>query len=113
MIGRRRTLHGLVLTLNEPARFDPYALPVLVGAAAAALAVARAPRLRALPLPAVLFFVFTIAAALVARGSAYSGRVSLHAIPITCALCVGAIYRVGRPGPQPTHVQLEEPIIST
>ena len=103
----------MVLTLNDPARFDPYALPVLVRAAAAVLALAGAPRLRALPLPPVLFVAFTIAAAFVARGSAYSGRFSLHAIPITCALCVGAIYRVARRGPKPAQARLEEPIIHT
>jgi len=81
----------MVLTLNDPARFDPYALPVLAGAAAAVLSLAGVPRLRALPLPLVLFFFLTIAGALIARGSAYSGRFSLHAIPIASALAVAGV----------------------
>jgi hypothetical protein len=38
-----------------------------------------------------LFFLSTVAGAFVARGSAYTGRFSLHIIPVTCALSVSAI----------------------
>ena len=83
---------AMVLTVNDPPRYDPHALPVLAGAAVAAGAAARLPRLRDLPLPPVLFFFAAIAGAAIARGSAYPGRFSLHVIPITCALvvCAGA-----------------------
>src|SRR5919198_2684372 len=56
--GLAETLYSVlvVLTVNEPPRFDPYSLPVLIGAAVALLAVAGVPRLRDVPLPLVLFF---------------------------------------------------------
>jgi hypothetical protein len=86
----------MVLTVNDPPRFDPYAVPVLAGAAAAILCVARVPGLRRLPLAPSLFFVTAIAGALVARGSAYPGRFSMHVIPITSAVCVCAVALTSR-----------------
>jgi hypothetical protein len=81
----------MVLTVNDPARFDVYALPVLAGSIAALGAALRLPRLRELPADATLFFFSSIASAFVARGSAYPGRFSVHVIPITCALAVCAL----------------------
>ena len=86
----------MVLTVNDPPRFDPYALPVLTGAGAAVLGVVRVPGLRRLPLAPSLFFVTAIVGALIARGSSYPGRFSMHVIPITCALCVCALALAGR-----------------
>ena len=86
----------MVLTVNDPPRFDPYALPVLVGAVAATLRLVRIPGLRSLPLAPSLFFVTGIVAAFIARGSAYPGRFSMHVIPVTCAVCVCAVAHVGR-----------------
>jgi len=80
----------MVLTVNDPARFDWRALPVLAGAAAAALAVLGVPRFRDLPAAPTLFFLAGIAAAFVARGSAYAGRFSVHIVGVTCALAVCA-----------------------
>lgn len=90
----------MVLSLNDPARYDPYAIPVLGGAAVALLSLAGVPRLRSLPLSLVLFFFSAVVGALVARGTAYSGRFSLHVIPVTCALSVAALASLvkrGRP----------------
>ena len=78
----------MVLSVNDPARFDVYALPVLAGAAVAVLAALRVPRLSAVPPRLVLFFLASIAGAFIARGSAYPGRFSVHVIPIACALAV-------------------------
>jgi hypothetical protein len=86
----------MVLTVNDPPRFDPYALPVLGGAVAATLGLARIPGLRSLPLAPSLFFVTAILGALITRGSAYPGRFSMHVIPITCAVCVCAIAQTSR-----------------
>jgi hypothetical protein len=95
-------LHGLssammVLTVNDPAQFDWRALPVLAGAAAAALAVIGVPRLRDLPAAPTLFFLAGISAAFVARGSAYAGRFSVHIVGVTCALAVCAASSLARP----------------
>ncbi|MEP7304155.1 MAG: hypothetical protein ABJA98_01430 [Acidobacteriota bacterium] len=87
----------MVLTVNDPPRFDPYALPVLVGAAAAALGLARVPGPRRLPLAPCVYFLTAIVGAFVARGSAYPGRFSMHVIPIASALCVCAVTLLSRP----------------
>jgi hypothetical protein len=78
----------LVLTVNDPPRFDVYASPVLVGAAVAVLSILGVPRLRDLPAAAVLFFFAAIAGAFIARGWTYPGRFSVHVMPIACALAV-------------------------
>jgi hypothetical protein len=87
----------MVVTVNDPPRWDPYALPVLGGAAAAILAAVGLPRVRELPLSLVLFLFASIAGALVARGSAYPGRFSIHVIPVTCAVLASAIAVVAAP----------------
>lgn len=85
------------LTMNEPPRFDPYALPILVGAIASVLAIARVPRFRELPLAAVLFFLATISSALVARAPAYPGRFSIPLIGVTSAIAACAAATVLSP----------------
>jgi hypothetical protein len=89
----------MVLTVNDPPRFDIHVAPVLAGAVVAVLSVAGVPRLRDLPAPAVLFFFSGIVGALIARGSAYGGRFSVHIIPITCTLTVCAIAALLRSTP--------------
>jgi len=86
----------MVLTVNDPPRFDPFALPVLAGAAAAMLRLVRIPVFRSVPLAPCLFFVTGIAGALVTRGSAYPGRFSMHVIPVTCAVCVCVVAAASR-----------------
>jgi len=76
----------MVLTVNDPPRWDPFAIPVLCGAAAGAAAVLGVPRLRNIPLSVVLFAIGSLAGALVARGSAYPGRFSIHILPVASAL---------------------------
>jgi hypothetical protein len=75
----------MVLTVNDPPRWDPFAIPVLCGAAACAAAVLGVPRLRNFPLSVVLFAIGSLAGALVARGSAYPGRFSIHVLPVAAA----------------------------
>ena len=87
----------LVLTVNDPPRFDVYALPILFGALVAALSVSSVPRLRELPAAAVLFFFAAIAGAFVARGWVYPGRFSMHVLPITCALTTCAVAKLTAP----------------
>ena len=94
----QRLVHSvlLVLTVNDPPRFDLYALPILGGAIVAVLSIAGAPRLRDLPAAAVLFFFASIAGAFVAAGWTYTGRFSIHVMPITCALAVCGVARLTR-----------------
>ena len=94
----RRVAHSvlLVLTVNDPPRFDPFALPILAGAVVAVLSIAGTPKLRDLPAAAVLFFFASIAGAFVAAGWTYTGRFSIHVMPITCALAAcGAARLIG------------------
>jgi hypothetical protein len=91
----------MILTVNDPPRFDPHALAVLGGAAICGLAALGTPKLRQIPLQLVLFFFTSIAGAIVARGSAYPGRFSIHLIPVTCAaLACGIAALTSRPARQ-------------
>ena len=93
-----RTLESvlMVLTVNDPPRFDVFALPVLAGAGAALLAILGVPLFRELPAAGVLYFLASIVGAIVARGSAYPGRFSVHVMPITCALTMCAAAAIAR-----------------
>jgi hypothetical protein len=89
-VGRTIESVLMVLTVNDPPRFDVFALPVLAGAGAALLAIFGVPVFKELPAAGVLYFLASIAGAIVARGSAYPGRFSVHVMPITCALMMCA-----------------------
>jgi hypothetical protein len=97
--GLRRTAGSvmMVLTMNDPPRFDPYAVPLLAGASIAVLAAAGVPRLRQLPLGLVFFCLAGLAGSLVTRGTAYSGRFSIHMIAVTSAIvaCTAALWAPG------------------
>lgn len=81
----------MVLTMNDPPRFDVRAVPVLAGGAVALLALVGLRPFRALPLNAVGLCIAALGGALVARGSAYPGRFSIHLIPVTVTLAICAI----------------------
>lgn len=80
----------MVLTFNDPPKFAWYALPLLIGAVAAVLALLRVPKFRDIPLALALFFLVACSAALAARGVAYAGRFSVHLIGAGSALTVCA-----------------------
>jgi hypothetical protein len=107
--GLERLAHSVlfVLTINDPPRFDILALPVMAGAAIAVLSIAGVPRLRTLPLAAVLFFFAGIAGAFVAFGWAYTGRFSVHIMPITSALAICGVASLF--APTPATVRTREP----
>jgi len=63
---------------------------VLGGFAIAILAAAQVSWFKRLPLNAVVFCLAGIAGALVARGTAYPGRFSIHLIPVTVTMAVCA-----------------------
>lgn len=78
----------MLLTLNDPPRFDVRALPLLMGFAAALLGILRVRLFRNLPLNLTLLCLSAVTGAFVARGVAYPGRFSTHLIPVTVTLTV-------------------------
>ena len=84
----------MVLTMNDPARFAWYAIPLIAAAIVSLTAVAGLPVVRDLPLPLVGFFLAGCSSALVARGVAYAGRFSTILIGAGCAITVCAVARL-------------------
>jgi hypothetical protein len=78
----------MVLTMNDPPRADPRALPLVTGVLAALGGLLGIGRLRHLPLAAVALCLAGVAGAMVARGTAYSGRFSVALLPVTVVLSI-------------------------
>lgn len=85
---------AVVLSMSDPPHFDPRAMPIVFGSACALLGLAGVGRFARLPLNVSLLCLAGLAGALVARGSAYPGRFSMHLIPVTVALtvCTAALW---------------------
>lgn len=81
----------MVLTMSDPPRLDPRAVPVMFGVLAAVAGVLRVGRFRQLPLNAVMLCLAGMVGSFVARGTAYPGRFTVHLIPVTVALSVCAV----------------------
>jgi hypothetical protein len=81
----------MVATTTDPPRFHNGAVPILAGAALAVLAAIGMPLVRRLPLTVVLFTVAGFGSALLARGSAYSGRFSVHIVAAAVAVLICAV----------------------
>jgi hypothetical protein len=84
---------AMLLSMSDPPRYNHTALPLMIAAAVSLAALLGVPIMRNLPASAVLFFVAGCVGALVARGTAYPGRFSLHLLGIAsgltvCALCL-------------------------
>ena len=84
----------MVATTTDPPRFHTGAVPILAGAALSVMAFAGAPFVRRLPLALTVFTIAGFASALLARGSAYSGRFSVHVVGATVAVLTAAIASV-------------------
>ena len=85
---------AMVITMTDPPTLDVRAVPVVGGMLVATLGLIGVPTLRAMPLGASALVLSGVAGALVARGTAYPGRFSVHLIPgavtlFVCALAVG------------------------
>jgi hypothetical protein len=76
----------MIATTVDPPRFHNGALPVLAGFFLSVLAVLGAPFARGLPLSLVVWTLAAFSPALLVRGSAYSGRFSVHVIGCTAAV---------------------------
>jgi hypothetical protein len=86
----------VVVTMSDPPRFDPRAVPIVIGLVASILGLLRRRPFDRLPMNVVLLCLSGFVGSLVARGSAYPGRFSTHVIPVTAALCVSAIFLILR-----------------
>ena len=76
----------MIVTVQDPPRFDWRSFLVVGGFGLAALGVLRVPFARRLPLGAAILCLAAVAGGLVARGSAYPGRFSVHLIPVAVAI---------------------------
>jgi hypothetical protein len=81
----------MIVTVQDPPRFDVRAMLVIAGVAAACAGLLNAPVARRLPLGLAVCCLGAIAGGLVARGVAYPGRFSVHLIPIAVALSIGTV----------------------
>lgn len=84
----------IVLTTTDPPRIHNGSLPLIAGAVVSVLAVAGVGPLGELPFGAALFCLASLAGALVARGTAYPGRFSIHIIGAATTMLVCGIARV-------------------
>ena len=84
---------AMVITMTDPPTLDIRAVPVVGGMLAATLGLVGTPTLRAMPLGASAIVLSGVTGALVARGTAYPGRFSVHLIPgaVTLFVCALAV----------------------
>ncbi len=82
-----------VLTMNDPARFDVRAVPLMVGFVAALAGLAGVKYFTRLPLTLVVFGLAALSGAFVATANAYPGRFSIHLIPVMVTLTTCALAR--------------------
>jgi hypothetical protein len=82
---------AMVLSTTDPPRLHMGALPLFVAPTLAVAALARIRPFDRLPLPLVLFALSSLAGALVARGTAYTGRFSIHVIGAMTAVLACAL----------------------
>jgi hypothetical protein len=81
----------MIVTVQDPPRFDIRSVLVVAGFGGALLALLGAPIARRLPLGVAVMSVAAVAGGLVARGVAYPGRFSIHLIPVAVAITVSII----------------------
>jgi hypothetical protein len=86
-----------VLTAADPPRMTMAAIPLITGAVIALVAASGQTALGRLPLSVVVFFLSSLAGSLIARGTAYAGRFSIHVIPVACAVNVCALSLLMKP----------------
>ncbi|HKU79534.1 MAG TPA: glycosyltransferase family 39 protein [Rhodanobacteraceae bacterium] len=84
----------MVATTTDPPSYHHGALPILAGAALSVLALVGVPFARRLPLVLVAWTISGFVSALIARGTAYSGRFSIHVVGSTVAVLMCAMAAV-------------------
>jgi hypothetical protein len=86
----------MVATTTDPPAYHNGALPIMAGALLSLAALIGVGWLGRLPLPLVGFTLAAFSSALVARGTAYPGRFSIHVIGATVAVAVCATAAMAR-----------------
>lgn len=81
----------MVATTTDPPSFHNGAIPILAGTVLSLLAVVGAPLARRLPLVLVAWTLSGYVSALIARGTAYSGRFSIHVVGAAVAVLMCAV----------------------
>jgi hypothetical protein len=82
---------AMIVTVQDPPRFDPRVVIVTIGAACAVLGLLSVPVVRHLSLGLAVFCVGAFAGGLFVRGSAYAGRFSVQLIPVGAAMAVSSL----------------------
>lgn len=86
----------MVLTTTDPPVVHNGALLLIASAVLSVVAATGVPPLGALPLPAVLFMLSSLVGSVVARGSAYPGRFSIHIIGVGATVVVCSTSEITR-----------------
>jgi hypothetical protein len=86
----------MVATTADPPSYHNGALPIMAGLALGVAALGGVGLVGRLPLSLVGFTLAAFSGALVARGTSYSGRFSIHVVGVTVALVVCAIATLSR-----------------
>jgi hypothetical protein len=81
----------MVLSTTDPPRMHLGAVPLFVGSFVALAALARIRPFDRTPFPLAVFALSSLAGAVVARGSAYTGRFSIHVIGAMTAVLACAL----------------------
>ena len=81
----------MIVTVQDPPRFDIRAVLVVAGVFVALCSVLNAPFLRRLPLSLAVVCLGAIAGGLFVRGVSYPGRFSVHLVPVAVALSICTI----------------------
>jgi hypothetical protein len=98
-----------VITIQDPGSLDLRTLAVVVGVATAGLALIRIPPLQRIPLSLAIVCWGALAAPLMTRSSSYTGRASVHLVPVAIAMFVSALAVSVKRWPfQGTHVRTLE-----
>lgn len=81
----------MMLTMNDPPRFDVRAVPLLLAPAVSLLGCLGVRPFARLPLSAAAVCLAGVSSALIVRGTSYPGRFSVHLIPIAVVVTVCAL----------------------
>ncbi len=84
----------MVLTTTDPPKVHHGSIPLLAAAVVSIAAAAGFGPLSTLPFPVVLFTLSALGGSLVARGTAYPGRFSIHILGAAAAVCVCLVARI-------------------